>query len=612
MKKILTILFILISVKGYSQSTTPQFLGGKNSNLVVQAVFNMADSPKASFNLILPDTTTAKTYFSGNLKGRWARQNGRLYYNPSGLKFMLADSVTGGGGGNADSATFYTNYRADTSRANIYSAIASSGGSGTVTAIAQGYGISVSPTNPITSSGSIRVDTTAISTKANVVALTANKVNYSDTSAMLANYLNIGDIGVSVQGYDANTTILGNATTGTGSIVRQVSPTLTLPSISAINVSGGILSLPTGASGTLMRLSDTSTLSERINTKLNITDTANIRLRPIAGTNMTITGTYPNITFNSSGGASGVTSVATTNGTGITGGTITTTGTLAIDTANVISTKLYRQKAVDSLNTLIALKLNIANPTATGTLTTPALTISSLTSGSTSDSVVTVNAATGVLYRRAFPSSGGGGWSLTGNSVASVPLLGTTTNYNVDFIANNLRLGRMYSSTFGVAWGEGATATGFWGNAHGYGATASGQHGVSIGSYTEASDVGATAVGYGAKAPNFASFNLSSNGGSGNYTTTVSRQGLLGADTRIDMQITAGVNILSVTADNVIANKPVTLKSYTVATLPSAAANTGAICYVTDASAPTYNATVTGGGAVLTIVFSNGTNWTCH
>lgn len=87
---------------------------------------------------------------------------------------------------------------------------------------------------------------------------------------------------------------------------------------------------------------------------------------------------------------------------------------------------------------------------------------------------------------------------------------------------------------------------------------------------------------------------------------------MLGADTRIDMQITSGVNILSVDANNVIAQKPVMLKVYTVATLPSAAANTGAICYVTDASAPTYNATVTGGGAVLTIVFSNGTNWTCH
>ena len=54
----------------------------------------------------------------------------------------------------------------------------------------------------------------------------------------------------------------------------------------------------------------------------------------------------------------------------------------------------------------------------------------------------------------------------------------------------------------------------------------------------------------------------------------------------------------------------VNLKAYTVATLPTG--NVGDICYVTDALSPTYNTTIIGGGAIKTLVFYNGTNWTAH
>lgn len=48
--------------------------------------------------------------------------------------------------------------------------------------------------------------------------------------------------------------------------------------------------------------SDTSvSINNRINTKLNISDTANLRPRLYAGTNVTITGTYPNQTIAASG-----------------------------------------------------------------------------------------------------------------------------------------------------------------------------------------------------------------------------------------------------------------------------------------------------------------------
>jgi hypothetical protein len=52
------------------------------------------------------------------------------------------------------------------------------------------------------------------------------------------------------------------------------------------------------------------------------------------------------------------------------------------------------------------------------------------------------------------------------------------------------------------------------------------------------------------------------------------------------------------------------LQSYTVATLPSG--SEGDVAYVTDATAPTYLGTLTGGGAVKCPVFYNGTAWVSH
>lgn len=55
------------------------------------------------------------------------------------------------------------------------------------------------------------------------------------------------------------------------------------------------------------------------------------------------------------------------------------------------------------------------------------------------------------------------------------------------------------------------------------------------------------------------------------------------------------------------------LQAYTVATLPTCNA---AMKYnraaVTDATSPTYNGALTGGGAVIVPVFCNGTAWTSH
>ena len=98
-----------------------------------------------------------------------------------------------------------------------------------------------------------------------VASSIAGKVNYTDSNTVYqtkfrsdtARY-NVDTALTNKQPYNANTTLLGNTTTGSGGIiVLSGSPTLTLPSIAAIGVSGGIAALPTG-SGTLMYRGDSS------------------------------------------------------------------------------------------------------------------------------------------------------------------------------------------------------------------------------------------------------------------------------------------------------------------------------------------------------------------
>jgi hypothetical protein len=58
----------------------------------------------------------------------------------------------------------------------------------------------------------------------------------------------------------------------------------------------------------------------------------------------------------------------------------------------------------------------------------------------------------------------------------------------------------------------------------------------------------------------------------------------------------------------------VELSSYTVSTLPTCGSTVpgGTIAYVTDASSPAYNATLTGGSSTKTLAMCNGSNWTAH
>jgi hypothetical protein len=423
MKKLLIIFFILFFINGYSQNTVPQFLGGKNSNLIVQGILNLADSAKASMNWLLSDTNTTKSNFSSNLKGRWARQGGRLYYNPSGTRFIFADSVTSsttidttslsnridarvkytdtaamlnpyarktlvadtaaairssipnvsGKVNYTDTATMLVPYlrKADTvslsNRINLKlntsdtSAMLSpyyrSATATAALALKQNYTDTTTwdatkknladtalalraliPTSIDTTSLSNRIDArvkytdtasmlvgyvraarlndTASAIRSSIPNV-SGKVNYTDTSAMLTPYLRKGDTTAMLLPYARKTLVADTAAAIRASIPNvsgKVNYTDTAAMLSGYvranrlsDTASAIRSSIPNVSGKVNYTDTASMLAPyatdaQVALKLNIVDTANMRIRPIAGSNMTISGTYPNITFAASSG----------------------------------------------------------------------------------------------------------------------------------------------------------------------------------------------------------------------------------------------------------------------------------------------------------------------
>lgn len=141
------------------------------------------------------------------------------------------------------------------------------GGSGTVTSV------SVVSANGFAGTVATATSTPAITLTTTITGLL--KGNGTAISAATAGTDYVGTGAVTTSGLTmATNKILGRATagtgaieeiatTGTGSVVLSGSPALTTPSIAAIVVSGGTLTLPTGASDTLVGKATTDILTNK-------------------------------------------------------------------------------------------------------------------------------------------------------------------------------------------------------------------------------------------------------------------------------------------------------------------------------------------------------------
>lgn len=121
-------------------------------------------------------------------------------------------------------------------------------------------------------------------------------------------------IGVTVQGYNSNTTQLGNSTTGTGSIVRDTSPTLTTPALGT-PASGDLTNctFPTLNQNTTGNAATATALAAYRNFQTNLASTSSVAFNGTSNATPGVTGILP--VTNGGTGANTLTGLAKGNGT---------------------------------------------------------------------------------------------------------------------------------------------------------------------------------------------------------------------------------------------------------------------------------------------------------
>ena len=207
----------------------------------------------------------------------------------------------------------------------------------------------------ITTTGTLAIDTIVISTRkwrqkgidsvqANLTTGLALKVNIADTASMLSTYFRKVD---------------------TASLSNRINLKLNISDTSSMLSPYARTNSVNAGLALKVNISDTSTMLTPYLRKVDTTAMLSPykTFYPRTAISLTTTGNSGAATYNNSTGVLNVpvytdaftgtvTSVATNNGSGITGGTITTSGTLAIDTL-LISTRAWRKKGIDSVVALI-------------------------------------------------------------------------------------------------------------------------------------------------------------------------------------------------------------------------------------------------------------------
>jgi hypothetical protein len=209
-----------------------------------------------------------------------------------------------------------------------------------------------------------------------------------------------------------------------------------------------------------------------------------------------------------------------------------------------------------------------------------------------------------------------GAWNQKRVAVFDLATLG------VDVLTNGTFTGSATGWTLGTGWAYSANTV--VKNADGTGTLTQALTGLTIGSvYVLTYTISAWTVGTITPSMPTAAYTYNNRVANGTYqetfiatattetlTFTPSNTARFTIDTISLKKVIAGaLHIAGVTYTNggIVSGAPVRLPGYTVATLPAGVQ--GDTAFVTDALAPTFMSTVTGGGAVVTKVFYNGANW---